>query len=145
MYTKKRVAKAFAAEIEAELAIVGVRQAEHGKRATAFKSCYSPAVSDIAQFRPIFYFTDEDKRMYEDFCNVTHSDCYTVYGLHRTGCVGCPFGSQFEHELDVVKQYEPNLYQAANAIFGQSYDYTRKYRAFRDDFKQTRSRGDDVK
>lgn len=31
-----------------------------------------------------------------------------------------------------VKRYEPKLYKAACNIFGDAYDYTRKYREFRD-------------
>lgn len=107
----------------------------------AYKSCYTPASnSRIAQFRPIFYWSDADKKEYEEFCGIVHSDCYTVYGFKRTGCACCPFGSDFEHELEVIKQYEPKLYQAANAIFGESYEYTRKYRKFKESFKREKRR-----
>ena len=61
---------------------------------------------------------------------ITHSKCYTEYGLKRTGCAGCPFGRDFEQELDVIANYEPKLYKAVNNIFGDSYEYTRKYREF---------------
>lgn len=50
--------------------------------------------------------------------------------MKRTGCVGCPYGKDFEYELEVVKQYEPKLYKAVNNIFKDSYEYTRKYRQF---------------
>ena len=59
-----------------------------------------------------------------------HSRCYTAYGLKRTGCAGCPFGRDFEYELEVIKEHEPKLYRAVNTIFGSSYEYTRKYREF---------------
>lgn len=58
------------------------------------------------------------------------SKCYTEYGLKRTGCAGCPFGRDFEYELEVIQKYEPKLYKAVNNIFGDSYEYTRKYREF---------------
>ena len=59
-----------------------------------------------------------------------NSRCYTEYGLKRTGCAGCPFGKDFEFELEVIQKYEPKLYKAVNNIFGDSYEYTRKYREF---------------
>ena len=60
-----------------------------------------------------------------------HSSCYTIYGLPRTGCACCPFGSNFENELKAAEQYEPKLYEAACNVFVKSYDYTRKYRDFK--------------
>ena len=78
----------------------------------------------------MFWYKDEDKRAYEQLFGVTHSDCYEVWGLRRTGCVGCPFNRKLEEELAIVKQYEPNLYQAACNVFKDSYQYTRQYRAF---------------
>ena len=45
-------------------------------------------------------------------------------------CAGCPFGRDFEFELEVIEKYEPKLYRAVNNIFGDSYAYTRKYREF---------------
>ena len=35
-----------------------------------------------------------------------------------------------EEELDILREYEPNLYKAVNVIFGDSYEYTRKYREY---------------
>ena len=57
--------------------------------------------------------------------------CYTEYALKRTGCAGCPFGRDFEFELDVLEKYEPKLYKAVCNIFKDSYEYTRKYREYR--------------
>lgn len=61
---------------------------------------------------------------------VTHSRCYTEYGLRRTGCVGCPFSKHITEELAIIEEHEPMLYKAAVNIFGKSYEYTAKYRAF---------------
>lgn len=64
-----------------------------------------------------------------------YSDCYEVYGMTRTGCAGCPFASKFEDELKIIKKYEPKLYNAVNKFFGPSYEYTRRYREFKELFK----------
>lgn len=143
-YAKKNVAHELEKVIEAELSCVGVRKSEGGKRAIIYDSCYTPAGRHIAQFRPIFFWTDADKREYEDHCGVVHSDCYTVYGFKRTGCACCPFGSGFEEELEVIKQYEPKLYKAACNIFGPSYEYTRRYRKFKESWKREKRRGGQI-
>ena len=54
----------------------------------------------------------------------------------RTGCVGCPFGKDFEAELENAKQFEPRLYEAVNNIFKDSYEYTRAYLKFREEKKK---------
>ena len=67
---------------------------------------------------------------------MTHSRCYTQYGLPGTGCACCPFGSNFENELKAAEQYEPKLHKAATKVFGASYEYTRAYLKFKAERKQ---------
>lgn len=142
---KKDVAKKAIKDLSPVLDVTGMRMAEGGVRATAFTSCFSEATDKrIARFRPIFYFSDADKQEYKEFCGVTYSDCYEVWGFKRTGCACCPFGSRFEDELEVVKQYEPKLYAAACKIFGPSYEYTRKYRKFKEAYKREKRRGGQI-
>ena len=129
-YAKKRVAENYKKQNSIELSLVGIRKAEGGARATAYKSCFSTNEDSTDEFRPIFWYKNEDKSGYADTYDITHSKCYTEYGLTRTGCAGCPFGRNFELELEIIRQYEPKLYKAVNKIFGDSYEYTRKYREF---------------
>ena len=139
--TKKRTAAQARRELSITLECIGVRRAEGGIRAMSYHTCFSEATHNkVAQFRPLFYLTDADKQEYKDFCSVRYSDCYEVWGFKRTGCCCCPFGSGFEEELEVSKQYEPKLYKAATAIFGASYEYTRKYRIFKEACKREKRR-----
>lgn len=127
---KKDTAHMIEKQINPDLSVQGVRKAEGGVRSTAIKSCFDEIENGCDVFRPVFWFKRADKEAYEKAFGVTHSDCYVVYGLPRTGCACCPFGRGFEEELDAAKKYEPNLYKAANNVFGASYDYTRRYREF---------------
>lgn len=116
-----------------QLNIYGVRKAEGGNRSTAYHSCFgnkSHGKASWDEYRPLYWYTSEDKRDYCEALNIVHSECYTKYGLQRTGCCGCPFGRDFEHELEILEKYEPKLYKAANNIFKDSYEYTRKYHQF---------------
>lgn len=129
-YAKKKVKKQCDKENGYDLECIGVRKSEGGIRATAYKNCFSHYDNKIDEYRPLFFFKNDDKIDYENLFNVIHSKCYTEYGLTRTGCAGCPFGNDFEQKLDVLQKYEPKLYKACNNIFGESYEYTRKYREF---------------
>lgn len=128
---KKKTAKRFQKNSEADLSIQGVRKAEGGIRSTAIKSCFSQVQGKMDTYRPLFWFSQADKEAYCEAYGVTHSRCYTEYGLPRTGCACCPFGSNFENELKAAELYEPKLHKAALKVFGDSYEYTRAYRQFK--------------
>ncbi len=141
-YAKKKPAKQFIKEMGADIEITGIRKSEGGVRSANYKSCFSESKSKgCGTYRPIFWYTDGDKRDYEQFYNVEHSRCYTEYGLKRTGCVGCPFNPRITDELEIIQKYEPKLYTAAVNIFGKSYEYTRKYRKFAEAMKSKEKEG----
>ena len=132
-YSKKDPVKSFIKENNFDLSCYGVRKAEGGIRSAAYKNCFtdnSQKDDKINEYRPIFWYKDETKKIYEEFFGVEHSKCYSDYGLKRTGCSGCPYGRSLEFELNVLKDNESNLYKGVNNIFGKSYEYTRKYREF---------------
>lgn len=129
-YAKKDVLHKLVANEGYDLNVFGVRRAEGGIRQTAYKSCFDENGEGYDNYRPLFWYTNSDKEDYENHYGIVHSKCYTEYGLERTGCAGCPFGRDFEQELEVIEKYEPKLFVAVNNIFGDSYEYTRKYREF---------------
>lgn len=119
-YAKKKPAKKFRKDMNADLECVGLRQSEGGIRASAYKNCFDDYgdPTKMNKFRPIWYLTNEDKRQYEELFGIVHSRCYTEYGLKRTGCVGCPFSRNVNAELEIIKRFEPKLYAACIKIFG---------------------------
>lgn len=135
-YAKKDVIEKYLKENPSDLHLVGVRKAEGGLRATTYKNCFDQNIDGHDNYRPLFYYKDSDKAEYEAARNITHSRCYTEYGLTRTGCAGCPYGRDFEGELEVIEKYEPKLFKAVNKIFGDSYAYTREYKKFCDEMDE---------
>lgn len=129
-YAKKDVIHKLLSDFEYDLNIVGIRKAEGGVRATAYKNCFDENEGGCDNYRPLFWYNNSDKKCYDSYYGIVHSKCYTEYGLKRTGCAGCPYGRDFEYELETIKKYEPKLYKAVNSIFGDSYEYTRKYKEF---------------
>ena len=128
-YAKKDVVHKLIKDGLYDLNIFGVRKSEGGIRSTSYKSCFDEA-NKHDNYRPLFWYMNEDKKCYEVHYNISNSKCYTHYGLKRTGCAGCAFGRDFEKELEIIKEHEPKLYKAVNNIFGDSYEYARKYREF---------------
>lgn len=129
-YAKKDVTHKLISEFEYDLNIVGLRKAEGGIRAVAYKSCFDENEDGCDNYRPLFWYKNSDKKDYDRHYGIIHSKCYTEYGLKRTGCAGCPYGRDFEYELEVIEKFEPKLYKAVNNIFGDSYEYTRQYKEF---------------
>lgn len=134
---KKRPFRAIEREQGYDLVCVGIRKFENGIRSQQYKNCFTPGDSHD-NYRPIFWFTESDKQIYEKCFDVTHSDCYQVWGMTRTGCAGCPFGSGFEDELELISNNEPKLHNAVTKIFGHSYEYTRRYREYKNTRKNSR-------
>lgn len=128
---KKMPIKDFAKDKAIDLMLLGLRKAEGGARMTAYKSCVLPKGKySYAMFLPIFWWKQEDKRLFEMVMKIQHSACYSTYGLARTGCAGCPFGRNFEEELVAIDQYESKLSKGIRSIFDRSYEWTRLYREF---------------
>lgn len=131
-YCKKE--PAHRAEKDADLVITGIRQAEGGARALQYTNCFLPAAGARTYdlHMPLFWWTDGDKAAFEERFGIVHSKAYTVYGLTRTGCCGCPFNSKAEQELANIEPYEPQLVKAARNIFAPSYEYRRKYNEYKE-------------
>lgn len=134
-WAKKRPAHDYLINGGFDLNVTGVRKAEGGQRSTTYKSCFDRNFGEADNFRPLFWLSDRDKDQYRRFYGIIRSDCYEVWGMKRTGCAGCPLGKAFEEELELVKLFEPKRYRAMLAVFGRSYDYTRRFLEFRKNLK----------
>lgn len=129
-YGKKDILHAAIKEGKYDLNITGMRKSEGGARSTAFQSCFKENEGGCDMYMPVWWYLDSTKSLYKQHYGVTCSRCYSVYGMRRTGCAGCPYGKDFEKELEIMRVHEPKLYLVANAIFGKSYRYTRNYRIY---------------
>jgi len=137
-YAKKNVAKDFDKIFNPDLKIIGMRQAEGGRRVGSINNCFTPANgTKIANYRPLWFWTDEEKRIYKEWRGIRYSDCYEIWGFSRTGCCGCPCSSKVLQDLQIANQYEPNKVRAAYAIFGESYKYREVYNIFKKTGKVT--------
>lgn len=118
-----------------EMIITGERRAEGGMRSVPRKDntslCFTETGSGQYRLRPLYYVTDADKAWYKEYYGIRYSDAYEVYGLTRTGCCGCPISYKAIADLEMIRQYEPNLVKAAWHVFGKSYEYRKKYNEYK--------------
>lgn len=132
-YCKKQLAHSVQKDFD--MIITGERRAEGGMRSVPRKDntalCFTETSSGQYRLRPLYYVTDADKAWYKDYYGIRYSDAYEVYGLTRTGCCGCPISYKAVEDLEKIRQYEPNVVNAAWNIFGKSYAYREKYNAYK--------------
>lgn len=131
-YAKKRVSKHVLAEGDYDLRIIGLRKAEGGVRSmTPNARCFR--AGPIDSYYPLFWFTNSDKARYKELFDIRHSACYELWGFKRTGCIGCPYGRRVEQELQISQMHEPGVVSVARKVFADSYDYMRKYLAYKNE------------
>lgn len=118
-----------------DMIITGERRDEGGMRSVPRKDntalCFTETRSGQYRLRPLYYVSDADKAWYKEEYGIRYSDAYEVYGLTRTGCCGCPISYKAVEDLEMIRPYEPNVVKAAWNIFGKSYEYRKKYVAYK--------------
>jgi len=135
---KKLPIKKYTKINDIDLMILGIRKAEGGKRSSTYKNCFIPKNTyTYSMYFPLFWWKKEDKISFDIEVGVKHSACYSEYGLERTGCAGCPFGVNFELELESAYKFEPKLYKGIKSIFNDSYEWTRKYKQYQKEKKES--------
>lgn len=132
-YCKKQVAHSV--QKGYEMIITGERRDEGGMRSVPRSDntslCFTETASGQYRLRPLYYVSDKDKAWYKETYGIRYSDAYEVYGLKRTGCCGCPISYRAVDDLEIIRQYEPNVVKAAWNIFGASYEYRKKYNDYK--------------
>lgn len=130
--SKKAPLMKYQKSVGADLYITGERKSEGGARAGAHSSCFEQS-HGIDHYMPLWYWNDETKDWFCFHNGVEHSNCYKVYGLKRTGCVGCPFAKNLWEELEIMQKYEPQCYKLCVNVFGESYKLRKEFEKFKEE------------
>lgn len=126
--SKKKPLRDYCKENEITLNVTGERKAEGGQRASSHHSCHEPKTTKhLEKYMPLFWWSDRVKKFFKDNENLIYSDCYEVYGMKRTGCVGCPYDVRLGETLRIMQNYEPDLYRVCWRVFGVAYELTQKF------------------
>lgn len=105
--------------------IIGLMRSEGGRRNHA--SCLAFKNKKFKNFQPLVAITKdwEDwfiERYHIEICAIY----YPPYNFTRTGCKGCPFAPNLQHNLDVMEEYFPTERKQCEAIWKPVYDEYRR-------------------
>lgn len=121
---KKDPIKAFEKETDRYNAIVGIRQEEGGRRASA--KCLAFKGKHL-HFQPLAVISEEWENWYIQERNIQLCRLYyPPYNFDRTGCKGCPFALKLQHNLDVLQKYFPAEREQCEIIWKPVYDEYRR-------------------
>lgn len=120
-FSKKNPIKQYIKQYGIDLNVTGERKAEGGQRASSHKSCFEVHKKGDHKYMPLWWWSDNVKAIFKQTEGIRFSDCYEVYGMKRTGCVGCPYNLSVADELQAMFEYEPQLFKACMNVFGVSY------------------------
>lgn len=122
---KKEPMELFNKQNNIKINIVGVRLEEGGIRKYSIKGCVNKN-GKVIKFYPLLNFTNQDVTDLINHFGIELNDAYTIWGLKRTGCFGCPFSKDWKKELELLQKIEPNKYKAAINLFDKSYKLKQK-------------------
>lgn len=135
---KKEVSEDFAKENNKPIAITGIRQNEGGLR-KSMQGCTTFINNKLYKFHPLFpiednwinWFIKENKI---ELCKLY----YPPYNFKRTGCKGCPFNTELEKQLYLMKFILPEEYKQCNLLWKPIYDEYKKigYRLKKQDIQK---------
>lgn len=135
--SKKKPLTQYQRLVNADLIINGSRKNEGGTRATSHSACFKQGKNGVDLYMPLYYWDNETKGYYKKAEGIVYSDCYEVWGMRRTGCVGCPFALKREEELSILRENEPLLYKACWNVFGESYQLMDKFNTYKEQMRQS--------
>lgn len=122
-----------------------MRKDEGGQRANIKGCILTDNNGEVVKFHPLLVVSDEWENMFvanierERESKILCKLYYYPYSFTRTGCKGCPFALDLQHNLDVMDELLPNEKKQCEMIWKPVYDEYRRihYRLRGDgDYKQ---------
>ena len=105
--------------------ISGIMRSEGGGRDKA--ECLVFSNKKLIRFQPMSILTKDWEEWFIEKYNDEICDIYKEpYNFPRTGCKGCPFAIQLQHELDVLQEHFPAERKQCEIIWKPVYDEYRR-------------------
>ena len=105
--------------------ILGIMRAEGGRRNNA--KCLAFSGNKLKSFQPLSIISKDWENWFISEYNIKICDIYKPpYNFDRTGCKGCPFAINLQHELDTLEKYFPNERKQCEIIWKPVYNEYRR-------------------
>lgn len=117
---KKEVAAKWQKENEKNIILTGMRKGEGGQRASI--GCIVVEKDKLKKFHPLLVVSEEWEEMFIKENNIKLCKLYyPPYNFKRTGCKGCPFSLDLQHQLDIMKELLPSEYKQCISLWKPVY------------------------
>lgn len=115
---KKEPQTKWAKENKKTIVITGIKREEKGQREKA--NCLS---NHNTHFNPLVPISEEFENEFIKRNNIKLCKLYyPPYNFKRTGCKGCPFNLNLQHDLEIMEQLLPNERKQCDLIWHKVYD-----------------------
>lgn len=105
--------------------LIGIMRAEGGRRNNA--QCLAFSGNKLKAFQPLAPVTKEWEEWFIKEYKVEICEIYyPPYNFIRTGCKGCPFAKDLQHELDTLEEFFPAERRQCELIWKPIYDEYRR-------------------
>ena len=122
---KENPLKEYEARSNRHYAIIGIMRDEKGRRINA--QCLVFKSNKFKNFQPLVAVTKDWEEWFINAYNIKICDIYKPpYNFVRTGCKGCPFANDLQHELDVIGEHFPMERKQCEAIWKPVYEEYRR-------------------
>lgn len=122
---KKDVLRKYEKETGRKYPIIGIMPDEGGQRVTA--QCLAFKDNKLKAFQPLVPVTKAWEDWLIEHYDIKICDIYKgPYNFERTGCKGCPFAIDLQHELDILEKYFPVERKQCELIWKPVYEEYRR-------------------
>lgn len=122
---KKKPFHKWQKENNKSIAITGMRREEGGQRVAM--NCIVTKKDEVIKFHPLAVVSEEWEDWFVEKYQIELCELYyPPYNFKRTGCKGCPFAINLQHELDVMEKHLPNERKQCEAIWKPVYQEYRR-------------------
>ena len=119
---KKEIAKKWEKQNNKIVCMTGMRKSEGGER-TNISCIVTDKDNNLKKFHPLSVITNDWESWFIDNYNIKLCKLYySPFNFDRTGCRGCPFSLNLQHDLDIMQEFLPLDFKVANKIWKPVYD-----------------------
>lgn len=123
---KKKPIKKWARDNNKTITITGIRSEEGGYR-NYQKNCAVFKDNELIKFHPLKVVSNEWEDWFIKKYNIKLCRLYyPPFNFQRTGCKGCPFSLELEHQLEVMARLLPNERKQCELIWKPVYEEYRR-------------------
>jgi len=123
---KKEPMKRWANDNKKYITITGMKKEEGGQR-NNLGCVYFDKDKHLIKFHPLIPVSKEWEDWFIEKHNIKLCRLYyPPFNFERTGCKGCPFSLDLQHQLDVMQEYLPQEKKMCEVIWKSVYDEYRR-------------------